>query len=334
MQSCGKGQYGSGVWDTILYMKSVLRIISVTLAVCACGYSQTPGSSKLEFEAAAIKTAAPQVGHFNFRAPASPTGGPGTADPGLFRCTGCNLFFLISKAFELEKYQFPGQGSLPQIVVDLSAKVPEGTTPEQFPVMLQNLLKDRFNLAYHFDKKPMQGYELVVAKGGHKLKDSKGPTTPIAAEAGGAHQGGSGNWHGAGNEGRELTRPGLMVFNGQGKYRGENQSTADLARMISNQLAKAVDDHTGLQGKYDISLSWADDGAHAASHGGSTAPAGGWSGAHGEGGGAGQGGSVGGAGGPSLIGAVQAQLGLRLEKKLATASIFIVDRVDKSPTDN
>ena len=318
------------------FMKSVLQTLTAALVFCVVGTSQTPVNQKLEFDAAAIKAAAPKIGHF--RSSASSTGGPGTADPGLFRCIDCNLFFLISKAFELEKYQFPGQSSLPDIQFDLTAKVPEGTTSEQFLVMLQNLLKDRFNLTYHSEKKPMQGYELVVGKGGHKLKDSKGPTSPPAAEANGGHQGGAGNWHGAGGDGRELTRPGLFVFNGQGKYRGENQTTAELARMVSNQLAKPVDDHTGLQGKYDISLSWADDGAHAASHAGSAAPGGGgWSGAHGEGGGggAGQTGSaVGGAAGPSLIGAVQAQLGLRLEKKQATANIFIVDRVDKAASAN
>ena len=322
------------VFDIMPFMKPVLQTLMIGLVFCVGGYSQPPANQKLEFDAAAIKAAAPKVGHF--RSSAETTGGPGTADPGLFRCTNCNLFFLISKAFELEKYQFPGQASLPDIQFDVTAKVPEGTTPEQFLGMLQNLLKERFNLAYHSDKKPMQGYELVVAKGGHKLKDSKGLATPPAPDAAGAHQGGAGNWHGAGGDGRELTRPGLFVFNGQGKYRGENQTMADLARMVSNQLAKPVDDHTGLQGKYDIALSWADDGAHAASHGGSAAPGGGaWSGAHGEGGAAGQGSlAVGGAAGPSLIGAVQAQLGLKLEKKQAAASIFVIDRVDKSPTAN
>lgn len=316
-------------------MQSGLQTLTVATVFCVGGYSQVPINQKLEFDAAAIKAAAPKVGHF--RSSASTTGGPGSADPGLFRCTDCKLFFIISKAFELEKYQFPGRDSLPDLMFDLTAKIPEGTSAEQFLVMLQNLLKDRFNLGYHYEKKPMQGYELVVAKGGHKLKDAKGPTTPSTPEAAGAHQGGAGNWHGAGGgESRELTRPGLFVFNGQGKYRGENQTMADLARMVSNQLAKPVDDHTGLQGKYDIALSWADDGAHAASHGGSAAPGGGgWSGAHGEGGAAGQGSSaVGGAAGPSLIGAVQAQLGLKLEKKQATASIFVIDRVNKSPTAN
>jgi uncharacterized protein (TIGR03435 family) len=35
-----------------------------------------------------------------------------------------------------------------------------------------------------------------------------------------------------------------------------------------------------------------------------------------------------------LIGAVQQQLGLRLETRKATANIFVVDHVGKTPTDN
>lgn len=247
----------------------------------------------------------------------------------MFTCTNCTLAYLITKAFALERYQFPGQMSLPDAAFDISARVPEGTTSEQFAVMLQNLLKDRFHLAYHYDKKPMQGYELVVAKNGPKLKESKEPANP--PEAGGTRQDVAENaWHGGGHDG---ARPGLTIFNGQGKYRGEHQTMGDLARVISNQLAKPVDDHTGLQGKYDISLEWSDDGSHAASH------PGGWGGFgdHADQGGTpqqGAGSTSDRASGPSLIGAVQTQLGLRLETKKATASMFIIDGVDKNPTAN
>ncbi len=115
-----------------------------------------------------------------------------------------------------------------------------------------------------------------------------------------------------------------MIFNGQARYRGDRQSMADLARMLSNQLAKPVDDHTGLQGKYDITLNWSDDGSHAATH------FAGGGGDHGDHAGAGAASD----GGPTLAGAVQAQLGLRLVPKKATANIFVIDRVQKSPAAN
>lgn len=311
----------------IAHMKSLPQTITVALAACVAGYSQSSTvSPKLEFEVAAIRAAAPGTGHFGPRA--STRGGPGTSSPTIFRCTGCNLSFLISKAFELERYQFPGRTSLPDTAFDISATIPEGATAEQFLVMLQNLLKSRFNLAYRFEKKPMQGYELVVAKGGHKLKEASAGN-PEAPK----------DWHSAGQGGSyDPARSGLMFFNGQGKYRGEKQTTADLARMISNQLAKPVDDHTGLQGKYDISLSWTDDGSHAATHAGAATDASGgkWAG-HGEAGGGTHGGRespASEASGIPLIGAVQTQLGLKLEKSKATANIFILDHVEKSPAEN
>ena len=315
-------------------MKLAALIIALALAVCQSAECQTLAGSKPEFDAVAIKAAAPQAGHF--RSPASSVGGPGTTDPTLFRCSNCTVSFLITKAFALERYQFPGQSSLPDTAFDISAKVPDGATLDQFAAMLQSLLKERFNLSHHYEKKQVQGYELVVAKNGPKLQESKESTKPPGVETGGggAHQGGSGTWHSAGNE----SRPGLMFRNGQGIYRGEHETTADLARMISNQLAKPVDDHTGLQGKYDINLSWADDGSHAASHpggwGGGPAAGGG----HGDHGGAPQGSGAGSTtdstSGSTLVGAVQTQLGLKLEPRKATASVFVVDHVDKSPTAN
>jgi uncharacterized protein (TIGR03435 family) len=305
-------------------MKIVPAIALALLWVTAAN-SQT-SETKLEFDAASIKPAPPQTGHFP--APPSAKGGPGTADPSTFRCSNCTVAFLISKAFELERYQFPGQGSLPAETYDVVAKVPSGATPGQFAAMLQNLLEERFKLAGHFETKQLQGYELVVAKNGPKLTESKEdatkPVTETPAESHGPSAGG--DWHSGGGG---ASRPGLTFFNGQAKYRGDHQTMAELARVIATQLAKPVDDRTGLTAKYDISLSWNDDGAHAATH-----PGGAWSGGdHG-----GHGGDAApardDASGPTLFGALQTELGLKLEAKKATAKVFVVEHVEKSPTSN
>jgi Protein of unknown function (DUF3738) len=71
------------------------------------------------------------------------TGGPGLSDRGIFHCT-CTVGALVMKAFELQRCQIPGYASLPTDTFEVSAKVPEGTTQEQFLVMIQSLLKDRF----------------------------------------------------------------------------------------------------------------------------------------------------------------------------------------------
>jgi uncharacterized protein (TIGR03435 family) len=288
-------------------MKMRLQALAIALAACSVVTAQPPAGSKLEFDAVALNASAPPSSHF--RPPASSRGGPGTADPTLFRCTNCDLTFLIGKAFGLQRYQFPGQTSLPDTAYEVTARVPEGTTPEQFSEMLQNLLKDRFALSFHYDKKQVQGYDLVVAKNGPNLKESTG-TPHQNAEAR--------SWHGAADGGtHEHSAGSPMVFGGRGRYSGDHLTTAGLARMISNQLAKPVDDQTGLQGKYDIALSWSDDGSHSTTHA--------------DGGGEHYAAASDGVPGPTLPVALQSQLGLKLEPKKVAATIFVIDHVDKSP---
>src|SRR5271167_3009757 len=73
-------------------------------------------------------------------------GGPlGKEDPALYRCENLNISGLVYTAFDLKAYQFQGPDWMKADVrVTVSAKVPEGTTKEQFRLMLQNLLKERF----------------------------------------------------------------------------------------------------------------------------------------------------------------------------------------------
>jgi len=53
------------------------------------------------------------------------------------------------------------------------AKAAEPSTESQFRLMLQNLLAERFKLAFHRETKMLSVYEMVVAKGGPKLVESK-----------------------------------------------------------------------------------------------------------------------------------------------------------------
>jgi uncharacterized protein (TIGR03435 family) len=289
------------------------------LALVAAANGQTSG--KVEFEVASIKANAPPTG-FHFAADAA-SGGPGTADPGMFRCSKCSLATLIVKAFNLQPYQFPGRKSLADDTYDIVAKIPGGATEEEFSAMLQNLLKDRFGLAWHFQEKMMKGYHLVSAKNGPKLRESNDAPLPPGADE---HRSGQGEAH---------NHSGVIVFGTSASYRVANQTTADLARVLSERLSVPVDDETGLTGKYDISLRWsgtvaANDGNHS---GGAFS------------GGTGHAGHDGGAGAPSgpdadsaaptLFDALQQQLGLRLiPAEQALAHLFVVERVSQRPTEN
>ena len=324
-------------------VRRILRIALVSAALLAAGYGQTSAvRSRTEFEAASIRVNPPRVG-FHF-ASDSGSGGPGSTNPGMFRCSSCTLATLIAKAFDLRNYQFPGRTSLGDNTFEVMARVPAGATEEDFLAMLQNLLKDRFGLAYHYKEKNMRGYHLVTARNGSKLKESTENAKPPAADDP-IHQRQSGNayQHGSG-PGEGHTRNGLVILNGSATFRGDHQTTVDLARLLSDQLSLPVEDRTGLPGKYDISLSWSGNIAHSGNHAEGAWNGGGASGAgHGDHGGSGApGGSTGSgsrqagdASGPTLFEAVQSQLGLKLVSSEQTvARIFVIDHLEQLPTAN
>src|SRR5271155_4891617 len=106
------------------------------LIILACASAQTPDAS-LQFEVASIKPAPPPDPR-GMRV--SMRGGPGSDDPGFFRCENCGLPGLITQAFDIRDYQLTGPDSMRGARFDVSAKIPQGTTKQQFQRMLQNLL--------------------------------------------------------------------------------------------------------------------------------------------------------------------------------------------------
>jgi len=82
--------------------------------------------------------------------------------------------------------------------------------------------------------------------------------------------------------------------------------------MLSGQLAKPVTDSTELKAKYDFVLSWAPDSAPRPSGDAASDPA-----------------AL-----PTLLAAVQEQLGLKLEPKKGPVAILVIDHIDKLPTEN
>src|SRR5205807_1143941 len=84
---------------------------------------------------------------------------------------------LIMMAFRVKRYQLSGPnwlmtGGMSAERFDIKAKLPEGTTSEQAPEMLQALLAERFKLTFHRDKVDHNVYALVVGKYGPKMKEA------------------------------------------------------------------------------------------------------------------------------------------------------------------
>ncbi len=186
----------------------------------------------------------------------------------------------------------------------VSARIPEGTSKVQFREMLRNLVVDRFQLKYHFQSKEIEAYDLVVAKGGVKMKESSG--TPDADEKLGRVGGPK-----ADPEGFPILPAGrvamvMAMANGRAVMRHSDESVEQIAAMLADQLGRPVTDATGLKGKYDFTLKWVAEGIGTPDDDSA----------------------------PNLLRAVQEQLGLKLEPKKTTVRVLTIDHVDKTPTEN
>jgi len=99
-------------------------------------------------------------------------GGPGTATPGRIRYSNVTLMAVIMKAYGIEADQVLGPGWLTKDRYAIDAIVPSGATREQFLKMLQNLVAERFKLAFQWEQRRFKVYRIVTAGGAPKLKPS------------------------------------------------------------------------------------------------------------------------------------------------------------------
>ncbi len=148
---------------------------SASLLLMVFGSGAAWGQSadaSVAFEVASVKASPPPDGR-GMRVGCN--GGPGSKDPGTITCTNMNLANLVTIAFGIPHYLLSGMTAAGPERFEITAKAPEGATKDQVKLMWQNLLAERFKLTVHHEKKEISGYELVVAKGGLKVKESAPP---------------------------------------------------------------------------------------------------------------------------------------------------------------
>jgi bla regulator protein blaR1 len=237
-----------------------------------------------EFEAASIKPSAPAaLGNIRVGMQMMPGG--------RISMSGVTVKLLIQQAYGVKDFQIVGGPPwLGSERYDITAKPEAAATDDQVKVMIQSLLKDRFQLQFHRETKELPTYALVVAKGGPKLKESEG--------AGGSGQG----------------RGGQMRMMGRGHVEATGVPLSNLATQLANALGRSVIDKTGLQGDYDYKLDWTPDEAQ----GGPMRGPGGESAAPADN------------PGVSLFTAVQDQLGLKLESTKGPVEILVIERAEKA----
>jgi bla regulator protein BlaR1 len=181
------------------------------------------------FEVASVKPGDPNNPQFSYRQP------PG----GRYIATNVTLQDLIGSAYAVPNPRMSGGpnwlGS-DRFTIEAKAAAPLPPWPEsnkQLSLMLQSLLEDRFKLAVHWETKEAAVYDLVVAKGGPKLKEADG----------------------AENSGFGMER---------GRIKSLALPLGYLASNLAYLLGRPVIDKTGLSAKYDYTLSYTPDASHAA----------------------------------------------------------------------
>ena len=246
-------------------------VVAGLILSCAAVASAQVRDVALGFELATIKPSGSDSGPMSIRRL------PG----GRLVTTNTPLPTLIGWAFNVDDGRLLNiPGGLGSIRFDVVAKAAASDpAPGQMQLMMRKLLAERFKLVVHNETRELATYTLVIDTGGTKLRLSK----PV-----------------------EAPDPNPFTMRAAGHLAGTRVTAAMLAKVLSNQLGRPVEDETGLADAFDFVLRWSPDAADA-----SADPA-----------------------LASLFTAIREQLGLRLVARRVPVDVVVIDRVDPLPTEN
>ena len=153
-----------------------MRISFLLLGLSCCAAAQ----SRLAFEVVSIKPA-PQPTPETIRSGAARIAF--NVDGARVQINGFTPFALLSRAFKVQLAQVDAPDFARSEYFEIQATLPEGATREQVPEMLQTMLGERFNLAYHRETRTYQMSVLTVGKGGMKLPRLPDGTKPSSSSS-------------------------------------------------------------------------------------------------------------------------------------------------------
>jgi uncharacterized protein (TIGR03435 family) len=250
--------------------------------------------------------------------------------------TYMSLKDLIANAYKVKPAQVTGPDWLAAERFDISAKLPEGATSDDAPRMLEALRVERFHLIGHRETQEHPVLALVVAKGGPHLKEAPPPTEdppdPDSPKGPGSI---TRNPDGTSTVNMGAKGTFTQRMDGQTLHMQASSVTMEgFADMLTGLLGKGaggrqVLDQTGLKGHYQVAvdLSIADIIASARAQGMDiptprTTPSD-TSGIP----------TASDPGGSTIYASVEA-LGLKLENRKAPVEQIVIDRIEKTPTEN
>ena len=204
----------------------------------------------------------------------------------------------------LDKEAYNITGKVPDDTEAAMQKMTRDDQIDQNRMMQQSLLADRFHLKVHFETRVLPVFELVAAKGGLKITEvpappERKPGDPLPPPP---HLGGT-------------LPPGtimtMMNSNGLHTINARAIPMTTLARMIGGPMSEIGDrpviDHSGFSGYFDIKdFTWAPLG----NAGAADAPD-----------------------APSLTGALEKQLGIKLVPAKDPIEVLVIDSIDR-PSEN
>jgi uncharacterized protein (TIGR03435 family) len=164
-----------------------------------------------------------------------------------------------------------------EIRYDIIAKTPPNTPRDEALRMLQTLLADRLKLALHREQRVLSYYALVVGKGGPKIHAATDAPATLPADA-----------------------------QGQLRIVSNRMLMSTVATLLSRYMRDFVVDETGMNGWFEIRLTWSPDDRPIPDD----------------------------QRGPSVFTAVREQLGLNLEHRKGPMPILVVDSVQQMPAEN
>jgi uncharacterized protein (TIGR03435 family) len=203
--------------------------------------------------------------------------------------TSMPMRVILGTAYGVAGIYIFGQSWLESVRWDIHAKIPAGAGKEQAPAMLRALLEERFDLRVHREMRDMPIYALVEAKGGIRFQELPADTP---------------------NSSRTDPATGNMEMIGTLDAIGAAGSFAGLNAPVEN--------HTGLNGRYKVSLNprLVFARMQELKPGDSVAP------------------------GPDdsdaadRMSEILAPLGLRLERRKVPKEVVVIDRMNRTPSEN
>jgi uncharacterized protein (TIGR03435 family) len=265
----------------------------LAMVASALGQSVSPTPADVRLEAATIKPTGAQ--------PSQPP-----RAPDLFTRGNITLRQLMIYAYDLPVFRIVGGPAwADNLRFDVAAKMSAPSSPARMRPLVQRVLEDRFALKLHRETRELSTYEMVLARGDRRLGPRLKPSTadcepflsgqrPMSESPTVTHDSTRGSTT------VPLCALSVSVGGSVRTPRLAGVRMPRIAELIERTLNRVVADKTGLDGTYDMELSFLDDNVPPLFRSGTPEA-------------------------PALLTAVTEQLGIRLTPSRAPVEVLVID---------